>query len=209
MNSGQQRRAKGSTVDAQVQARLLNATIDLLTAGGTEAATSRAIARAAGENLASITYYFGSKRELLSQAMTATSRRLIQPVVDEFADDTKDSVAKLLAAVQQLYQILNDNQGLLGPYLHSLAAAPTNDTVATEIRSLHRELAEVLATEIASQLSEGQLPDWIEPHAMAKVIVALVNGVAVSIAIDPTQTDPATVGTQFARLLLAARSPRP
>lgn len=209
MISGQQRRSAETTTDAEPRGRLLEATIDLLNAGGPEVATSRAIATKAGENLASITYYFGSKQELISRAMASTARRLIQPVVDEFADESKDSVAKLLAAVHKLYRILDDNDELLAPYLHSLAAAPTNETVATEVRSLHRELAAILATEIASQQSEGLLPEWIRPHPMAQLIVALVNGVAVSIAIDPTHTEPAAIGTQFTQLLLAARSPGP
>lgn len=140
--------------------------------------------------------------------MAATARRLIQPVVDALADDDKDSVEKLLAAVQQLYKVLDGNENLLGPYLHSLAATPTNETVATEVRSLHRELAAMLASEMESQQHQDLLPAWIQPQAMAQLIVALVNGVAVSVAIDPTRTDPAGVGTQFTQLLLAARTSR-
>ncbi len=207
MKSGQQRRSVGTKTDANARTKLLVATIDLVSAGGPEAATSRAIAEAAGENLASITYYFGSKNELVSQAMVRTARQLIQPVVDEFADENRDGVATLLAAVQRLYQILDDNEKLLGPYLHCIAAVPTNETVATEVRSLHRELAAILAKEMVGQQSEGHLPDWVRPRAMAQLIVALVNGVAISVAIDPTQTEPTDVGAQFTQLLLAARAP--
>ena len=207
MISDQQRRSSQATTEPKTRTRLLDATISILNAGGPEAATSRAITEAAGENLASITYYFGSKSELVSQAMTSTARRLIQPVVDEFADESKDSVAKLLAAIQRLYQILDSNTDLLGPYLHSIAAAPTNDTVAAELRSLHRELTAILAAEIETQLSNGQLPHWIQPNPMAQLIVALVNGVAASVAIDPTQSDATAIGSQFAQLLLTARTP--
>jgi len=120
MNDGQeQRRAKGTAVRSDVRTRLLDATISVLDTAGPEAATSRAIADAAGENLASITYYFGSKRELVNEAMITATRRLIQPVVVEFADDGRDSIAKLLSAVQQLYRILDAHGTLLGPYVQS------------------------------------------------------------------------------------------
>ncbi len=210
MNQGQQqRRASGATTGSEARARLLEATIDVLNTVGPAAATSRAIANAAGENLASITYYFGSKRELVNQAMVTTARRLIQPVVQEFADDGRDSITKLLTAVQQLYRILDAHETLLGPYIHSLAAAATNEAVATEVRSLHRELASVLATEIAAQQRHDLLPSWVRPDSMAQLIVALVNGVAVSIAIDPAETEPTAVGLQFTQLLVAVQSSGP
>ncbi len=143
----------------------------------------------------------------MDQAMVTTARRLIQPVVEEFADDGRDSITKLLEAVQQLYRILDTNDGLLGPYIHSLAAAATNEAVAVEVRSLHRELASVLAVEIVAQQRQDLLPSWVQPDSMAQLIVALVNGVAVSIAIDPAQTEPTAVGSQFTQLLLAVQSP--
>ena len=210
MTSGQeQRRVKGPVEGSGVRARLLDATIRLLDTAGPEAATSWAIADAAGQNLASITYYFGSKRNLVDEAMVTAARRLIQPVVAEFADDGRDGITKLLGAVQQLYRILDEHASLLGPYIHSLAAAATNEAIATEVRSLHRELSSVLAAEIVAQQQHGLLPDWVQADSMAQLIVSLVNGVAVSIAIDPDGTQPTAVGSQFTQLLLAVRAPTP
>lgn len=210
MTSGQeQRRAKGTVEGSGVRARLLDATIRLLDTAGPAAATSRAIADAAGQNLASITYYFGSKRDLVDEAMVTAARRLIQPVVAEFADDGRDGITKLLGAVQQLYRILDEHASLLGPYIHSLAAAATNEAIATEVRSLHRELSSVLAAEIVAQQQHGLLPDWVQADSMAQLIVSLVNGVAVSIEIDPDGTQPTAVGSQFTQLLLAVRAPTP
>lgn len=209
MNQSQeqkQRRAKGAPEASDVRLRLLDATIHVIETEGPEAATSRAIANAAGENLASITYYFGSKSELVDEAMVVTARRLIQPVIAEFVDDGRDSTAKLLSAVQRLYGILHAHQVLLGPYLHSLAAATSNDAVTVELRSLHRELSSALAAEIVAQQSNGLLPGWVQPDAMAQLIVSLVNGVAISIAIDPDETLPTAIGSQFTQLLLGVRS---
>jgi len=93
-------------------------------------------------------------------------------VIDELTDDTKDGVSKLLSAVQQLYSVLDDNENLLGPYLHALAAASTNETVATEVVSLHQDLVALLAAEMTSQLNGDLLPAWVKPAPMAQLIVS-------------------------------------
>ncbi len=207
MTSSQQRRAAPESTTSKTRGRLLDATIELLQVGGPESATSRAIASASGENLGAITYYFGSKNDLVSEAMAVTARQLIGPVVDELTDDTKDGVSKLLSAVQKLYSILQNNEHLLRTYLHALAAAPTNQVVAAEIVSLHQELATTLAVEMASQKERNLLPEWVQPEPMGQLIVALVNGVAVTTTIDPANADPVAIGAQFTQLLLNARAP--
>lgn len=49
--------------------RILNAAIDLIASGGQSAATQRSVAEAAGVSLASVTYHFGTAKELLVAAM--------------------------------------------------------------------------------------------------------------------------------------------
>lgn len=208
MTPGQQRRAAPESKTSKARGRLLDATIELLQVGGPESATSRAIASAAGENLGAITYYFGSKNDLVSEAMAATARRLIQPVVDQLTDDATDGTSKLLSAVQKLYSILDHNEHLLRPYLHALAAAPTNESVAVEVVSLHQELTATLVVEMTSQKKQDLLPMWVQPEPMAQLILALVNGVAVNTTIDPAGTEPAAIGAQFTQLLLHVRAPR-
>lgn len=71
--------------------RLLAAAGTLIAQEGTAAATSRAISARAGENLAAITYYFGSKDELVSEALIRHARTLIEPVVTELTSDRPSS----------------------------------------------------------------------------------------------------------------------
>lgn len=186
---------------------MLDTTAELLRAAGPQAATSRAIADAAGENLGAITYYFGSKEQLVAESMVAVARTLIEPVVAELADRDADPVQKLVGSIQLLYGILDANRHQLPGYLHSLAAAATNKTVRHGIQALHRSLASVLAEAIGDQRSRGLLPGWIDPEPMAQLIVATVNGVIVAAATDPERTDEVAAGAQFAQLLLAARTP--
>lgn len=204
MTPGQRRASPSSR--AAARDRLLAATTELIAAGGPSAATSRAISAAAGANLGSITYYFGSKEHLIAESLIAAARQLIEPVVNELTDQSAEPVSKMLSAVQLLQQILTHNREWLPGYLQSLAAATRDETVNDEVRRLHRALAAALADEIRTQQEAGSLPQWVTPDPMAKLIVGLANGVAVASAIDPEETDTAAIGGQFAQLLLSART---
>ena len=191
------------------RARLLDATIRLLDTAGPEAATSRAIADAAGQ-IASITYYFGSKRDLVDEAMVTAARRLIQPVVAEFADDGRDGITKLLRVPSSSSTASSTNMRVSSVRTSTPLLRP-QPTRQSPPRCDHctAELSSVLAAEIVAQQQHGLLPDWVQADSMAQLIVSLVNGVAVSIAFDPDGTQPTAVGSQFTQLLLAVRAPTP
>jgi hypothetical protein len=67
-------------------------------------------------------------------------------------------------------------------------------------------LANVLAAEMRTQQERGLLPPWVDASAMAQLIVALVNGVAIAVATDPDGTDATAIAGQFAQLLITART---
>lgn len=185
--------------------RLLDATAQIIRSDGPHAATSRAIADKARENLGAITYYFGSKDQLVAAALAANARSLIEPVVRELTRQDVDPVAKLLAAVGLLNNILGEHRDELPGYLHGLSASQNDVGIRDEIRQLHRSLITVLAAEMRMQQDDGLLPMWVNPSAMAQLIVALVNGVAIGVATDPDETDAIAIAGQFAQLLIAAR----
>jgi hypothetical protein len=54
------------------------------------------------------------------------------------------------------------------------------------------------------QRSQGLVPAWVQPDAMAALIIALVNGVVAGAVVDPEQADPQAIGQEFVALLVAA-----
>ena len=202
--SEMQRRSSEDS-DARTRGKLIEATQQLLATAGAHALTSRAIASAADANLASITYYFGSKEQLVTESMIATARDLLAPVVLTLNSDGEPTV-KMLESVVLLSRILDEHRDDLFAYLHVLAASPTNPSIAAALRALHRDMARVLAEEIDVQRAAGQLPSWISPTVMAQLILAVVHGTLVASVVDPGNVDEAAIGAQFAQLLLGARS---
>ena len=202
--SEMQRRSSEDS-DARTRGKLIEATQQLLATAGAHALTSRAIASAADANLASITYYFGSKEQLVTESMIATARDLLAPVVLTLNSDGEPTV-KMLESVVLLNRILDEHRDDLSAYLHVLAASPTNPSIAAALRALHRDMARVLAEEIDVQRAAGQLPSWISPTVMAQLILAVVHGTLVASVVNPGNVDEASIGAQFAQLLLGARS---
>ena len=204
MTPGQRRAPRTST--SSTRDRLVDATVDLIGTNGPQAATSRAITEAADANLGAITYYFGSKDALVAHAMAAVARTLLEPVVAELTRRDVDPVQNLLGSIQMLNRLFNENHELLPAYLHTLAAAATDDSVQDAVRELHRTLVSVLQESISHQQREGLLPAWITPEPMAQLILATANGIIVAAATDPDRTNETAIGAQFAQLLLSTRT---
>jgi AcrR family transcriptional regulator len=200
---GQRRAAGPGAGGAAARRRLVAAAAGLIAESGPAAATSRAIAGRAGENLAAITYYFGSKDALVVEALLGQARALVQPVIDELAGDGPPA-EKLLAAVGMLTTLLAERRGELPGYLACLAGAAHDPALAAEVRALSRQLRGHLAAEMSRQREAGAIPGWVDPAAMASLIVALATGVVAETVVDPDDTDAPAIGAQFASLLLAA-----
>lgn len=166
-------------------------------------ATAREIAGRASVNLASIPYHFGSKDALLAEALVAETRDLVAPVLELLLSDRPAS-ERATEAVGLLSELFEQSRSRIPIYLAALAASPHSPQVAAGLSSLWSELRTALADDIARQTRARTLPGWVEPEAMAALILSLVNGVVISSAVDPEGPDHRVVAAQFLSLLLAA-----
>ena len=71
----------------------------------------------------------------------------------------------------------------------------------------------IAATNLLQQILErnrdrsaGTLPSWAKPEPMDQLIIALVDGVALSVATDPEETDAPAIVAEFTQLLVVART---
>lgn len=204
-NDTPQRRATGDGGD--VRRRLLDATTTIVAADGVSAATSRRISDAAEVNLAAITYYFGSKRALVSAALVAEVERLAEPAVAALESDG-DEVGRLLDAVQLLLAAFAHERERTPAYLEALVDAAHGKTGAAATRDLVVRLRDRVAAVVASLQAGGDVPSWVDPVSMASLIVSTANGIVLQTSIDPDGPGAAEQAAQFAQLLLAARPAR-
>ncbi len=186
----------------------MTATRQVIAEHGVAGATSRAITGAAGENLASITYYFGSKDALVTAALIAHVRELIAPVLDELAEE-RSPADKLARSVARLGALFSAHRADLPAYVECLSLAGRDERVGDEVRSLFDQVTASIAVEIARHQSTGAIPPWADPAVMARLMIGLVNGVILGAVVDPSSssTEAFAIGQQFMALAVAAAGP--
>ena len=166
-------------------------------------ATVREITGRASANLASIPYHFGSKEALVAEALVVETRELVAPVLDLLSSD-RPAGERATEAVVLLNDLFERSRNQVPVYLAALATSPHSPQVAAGLSTLWSDVRTSLADDIARQLEARTLPGWVDPQAMAALILSLVNGVVIAAAVDPDGPDHRAVAMQFLSLLLAA-----
>jgi AcrR family transcriptional regulator len=174
---------------------------------GLAATTSRDIAGQAGANLAAITYHFGSKDQLVAEALLEGFRSWLAPTIEVLAG-TGDPAERTVAAIASLLATIEDHRDDAAAYLQALAHAPVADPLRAGIVELWGELRALLAADMRALQASGQLGSWLDPEAMAAVLVAVANGFVVQATVEPAGPALSALAAQFGSLLLAAHRPR-
>ena len=185
--------------------RLLEATLDVLRSHGVARATSRQIASAAGVNLQAITYHFGSKDELVAQALVHAVRTWIEPARTALTGVADDPLGRLFETVLALQQALDQAREYFPAYIEALAAAARDETVRNQVVGLLAELRDALATSIRELRESGYIAEWVDPEPMASLIIAAGDGFVLHSTLDPDSYAPESTLSQVIQLLLAAR----
>lgn len=188
------------------RARLLEATWQQVRAGGLAAATSRAITDTAEVNLGAITYYFGSKDALVAEALVGRIKALIEPALLMLAADGLDPAGRVLGAAAQLQASLEASAEDAAGYLEAILQSRHGGPLGEAVRQLFAELRVALAGQMADLQASGYLADWVEPDAMAGLLLAVAQGVVGQIIADPAGPSHGQMAAQFVQLLLAVRT---
>jgi AcrR family transcriptional regulator len=196
---------KLAAMPSETRDRLLEATWSRVREGGVAAATSRSITSEAAANLGAITYHFGSKDELVAEALVTAIRRLIQPALDALQADVTDPITGMLRALGRLQESLAESAGDAPAYLEALVSARHISVVHEQVSRLFAELRILLADQISRQQAGGSLPAWVDPEPMAGLLLAVAQGVVLQITVEPEGPQQSAMANQFAQLLIASR----
>jgi AcrR family transcriptional regulator len=197
-----QRRSK-AVRHTDTRARLLEATRRCLRRGGIAEASSREITTEAGANLAAITYHFGSKDELVATALFGELQARLQPALELLADGG-DPLTVMASGLERLVSDFESARADAPLYLEALTLASRPGPFADEARRLVRSVRRLLRDQVARLVDAGFAPPWTDPDAMAGLIVAVANGVAMQTSVDPRGPSARSIAGQFAGLLAAA-----
>jgi AcrR family transcriptional regulator len=170
---------------------------------GLAGTTSREITAAAGANLAAITYHFGSKDDLLAEALFAEIDRRVAPAL-ALLDPAGDPATGMLDAVRELLAEFERSRRDTVVYLEALLRATRDARYRRRALRLYRAIGRRLEQLIARLQGDGVVPAWVDPPAMAALVLAAANGIALQTSLDPSGPGHRALADQFALLLLAA-----
>jgi AcrR family transcriptional regulator len=153
--------------------QLIDGTLRCLERLPPERITARAIADESGANLASITYHFGSKDDLVTEAVVAGLDRWLAEIAAALAG-THD----YFRAMEIVATTRRRHAGLARTFLAALARAPhderVRETLATGFRRTRHAVAAVLSTGTDAAGTDA-----------AGLALALFNGLLFQTLVDP------------------------
>ncbi len=184
--------------------RLLRATPRCIASKGLAGTTSRDITATAGVNLAAITYHFGSKDDLVAEALVVEGLRTwLAPTIEVLGSEGNPATRTALA-ITTLTTTFEQQKRQAPGYLQALVEAPRITSLHAAVVDLWNELRSLLGRRIADMQHRGALGTWIDPEAMTGVLIALANGLVLQVTVDPDGPALTDMAAQFGSLLLAA-----
>lgn len=175
--------------------------IECLQARGYGRTTSRDLAAAAGSNLAAITYHYGSKEELLNQALIEGLRRWGEAIADSaFSAADGDAATVLDHLAREVETSFERNRGLARAFAEALAQANHSRVVRRHLATAYEDLRTLLAARLAGTLPDGDA----SARDLASGLLAMFDGLLIQWLVDPRRTPRAEDVVDAARAAAAA-----
>lgn len=188
---------------AETRTRLLRAAADAFAEHGYDGTRVADIARAAGVSNGALYAHFGSKAELLVEALRKHGRR---ELADLFAAEPDRPITELLLVIGRSLAHRRDTGGHL--IVEALAAARRDAGVARPMRDYVDERAAWLAGLVRIAQAGDELDPALSPDALAHLCLLLSMGSAL-VTPDMHAVEDEEWGALLARIVAALAPPGP
>ena len=192
-------------VEADKSARIVDAMRASVAQRGVAGSTFDHVAREAGVSRGLLHYYFGTKEQLLVEVVRRDCD-LRMAVLDEQlagAETAEDFLSRLVVSLEEL---VREEPEFFAVVFELFTLSRRNAEIAAEFAELMRRTREHVAELLAAKQDEGVLRLAAEPAAVAALLFAVADGVALRMLAEPDHDWSATVdaGVSAFRHLLAA-----
>jgi AcrR family transcriptional regulator len=170
---------------------------------GTAASTFDHVSREAGVSRGLLHYYFGTKEQLLAEAVRRDCDIRLERLQRQLSTaKTADDFIDLMA--QNLQETVREDPDFVTLVFELFTLSRRNADIAVEYAGLMRRTREQVAGMLAAAQSEGVLALHAEPEAVAEVLFSLGDGFALRLLTEPNRDFTATIhaGIACARALL-------
>jgi AcrR family transcriptional regulator len=171
---------------------------------GTAGSTFDQVAREAGVSRGLLHYYFGTKEQLLVEAVRRDCELRLELLERRLAGArTADAFIDLMA--QNLQETVREDPDFVTLVFELFTLSRRNADIAAEYAGLLRRTREQVAAMLASAQREGVLRLHADPEAVAEILFSLGDGFALRMLAEPERDFDATIGAGIAcaRALLA------
>jgi AcrR family transcriptional regulator len=183
--------------------RIIDAMRSSVAQRGTAGSTFDVVSREAGVSRGLLHYYFGTKEQLLAEAVRRDCELRLERLQRQLSTaKTADDFIALMA--QTLYDTVREDPEFVTLVFELFTLSRRNDEIAIEYEGLMRSTREQVAGMLAVAQSEGVLRLHAEPDAVAEVLFSLGDGFALRMLTEPHRDFTATIqaGIACARALL-------
>jgi len=171
---------------------------------GTAASTFDHVSREAGVSRGLLHYYFGTKEQLLAEAVRRDCELRLERLEGQLATaNTADDFIALMA--QSLQETVSDEPDFVTLIFELFTLSRRNADIAVEYAGLMRSTREHVAGMLAAAQREGVLRLHAEPEAVAEVLFSLGDGLALRLLSEPGRDFSHTIhaGISCVRALLS------
>jgi AcrR family transcriptional regulator len=195
--------ATARSLSGEKAKRIIDAMRSSVAQRGTAGSTFDHVSREAGVSRGLLHYYFGTKEQLLVEAVRRDCELRMERLERRLSTaTTADDFIGLMA--QNLQDTVREDPDFVTLVFELFTLARRNEDIATEYAGLMRRTREQVAGMLASAQDEGILHLHAAPEAVAEILFALGDGFALRMLSEPDRDFGPTIsaGITCARALL-------
>ena len=196
--------AGGRSLSGEKAQRIVEAMRRSVAQRGTAGSTFDHVSRTAGVSRGLLHYYFGTKEQLLVEAVRRDCELRMEVLERQLAGaQTADDFIALMA--QNLQETVREDPDFVTLVFELFTLSRRNADIAAEYVELLRRTRQRVAGMLATAQREGVLRLHAEPEAVAEILYSLGDGFALRMLAEPDRDFTATLeaGILCARALLA------
>jgi AcrR family transcriptional regulator len=185
----------------EAERRLLEAAAAMVSEAGPAKVTVANVGERAGYSRGLVSHHFGSKRALMQRLVESVTYQFREALFDE--QQSSNALGELGTLVGIYFDVVSDLQPINRARLVLWADAVANpsDDVRPAMVNADQEFREEIEKRLHQAISTSQVPQNVNAHGLATVIIAMLRGVALQSLIDDN-VDLAAARFEIEQLLL-------
>jgi len=185
----------------EAERRLVEAAAAMVSEAGPAKVTLANVGERAGYSRGLASHHFGSKRALMQRLVESVTYQFREALFDQ--QESSDALGELGTLIDIYFDVVSDLQPINRARLVLWADAVANpsEDIRPAMVNADQEFREEIEKRLRQAIAMGQVPETVNAHGLATVIIAMLRGVALQSLIDD-QIDLAAARFEIEQLLL-------